>query len=164
MNQMECSPWLYHDLTDVHPGIFNSEVVVELNAVEKAIMLAIEDLANPTTVDLSNQASSLLVDISSHYPILMLRQLPLLLRAMIHHIHRRSKSAQSQLPEEPLLSQGFGAGPLKITFSVAASKEVKASNLHITWIKCMKSINLKGLNENVDTIIRKICAREGLSP
>ena len=160
---MDYSPWLHYDASDAHPGVFICESLVDLGAVDKAIMLAITDLESPSSVALVTQASSLLIDISTHYPILMLRHLPNLIRAMVLYIHRQSKRLPSQHPVEPLMSQGYGSCSVKVTFSVASRKDVMASQLHATWLKCLKSINTKGLNESIDAIIRKICAREGLS-
>ena len=156
---MDHSPWLHNDLSEAHPGVLNGEIVVELGAIDKAIMLAIGDLANQSSDDLSDKASFLLVDISVHYPILIVRHLPHLIRAMALYIHRHSR----RLSGEPLMSQGFGSGSVKVTFSIAPPKLVMASKLHAAWVKSMRSLHTKGLNESIDAIVRKICAREGLS-
>lgn len=159
---MDFSPWLYGEMPEIVSTSLNSEMCVEISTIDKSIMTAIEDLASASDENSTLKANSLLLEVSSHHPLLILRHAPLLLRILTVHMFRLNKRVQSESKDDTLTATAYGSGAVKIAFNIAPQSALRSSLIWQTWLKCMKTINTRGLNEGIDTVLRKICARQGL--
>jgi hypothetical protein len=141
---------------------------IEYSALDTAVVLAIEDLSAPIDDRAAAKATTILVDICQLHPLVFLRHFPVYVKKLAHFIGRTKlrATASGTLPkDEILVAVGFGSKPsetCKVHISTATIAATRSSVLWATWIKCMRAVNAKSLNESIDSALRKFASSCGL--